>query len=260
IAPKRGNEGAAVDGSDDAPIMMSSNKRSRTLPAILQNRRSPGRQLTPQHQQQPHRSPLQLQQIPGHQAQQQRLYENGSRYAFDGAGRPATATLPMMQMQMPSPAAAASGQMPASLVSVVHQQQHHHQARQRHASIQATGTHEPQDTVQGGAVQGTREELDWLQFNLRREELEYRKAMFVHDQELESKRVRLEEHRLENQRREMELESKRLEVQHRQLDMQMESLKSLTSMLGQMVSRLGSALQAPAPEHPGAADTPTRPH
>ncbi|KAJ1845750.1 hypothetical protein LPJ70_002364, partial [Coemansia sp. RSA 2708] len=227
IAPKRGG-----DGDDDAPVMMSHSKRSRTLPSILQNRRSPGRQLTPQqhpqhphhhHQQQQHRqrSPLPLQQFTMQQAQQQqRLFENG-RFVLDMSGRPSTA-LPMMQV--PSPMASLAAQQQQA------QQQHRHQA----AGTQ-TGAGED-------IVQGTREDLEWLQLNLRREELEFRKTMFEHDQELEGKRVRLEEHRLENQRREMDLESKRLDVQRRQLDMQIESLQSLTSMLGQMVSQMGSML------------------
>ncbi|KAJ2563601.1 hypothetical protein GGH12_002465 [Coemansia sp. RSA 1822] len=167
IAPKRGTE-VSADTEADGPVMMSNNKRSRTLPSILQNRRSPGRQLTPLQQQ--HR-----------------------------------------QRAQPSMS-----------------------AHPRHLALP--------NTTLPDTTQGTREELDWLQFNLRREELEFRKLMFVHDQELETKRVKLEEQRLENQRRETELESKRLDVQRMQLDTQIESLKSVTSMLGQMVSQMGSQM------------------
>ncbi|KAJ2242322.1 hypothetical protein GGH97_003962, partial [Coemansia sp. RSA 475] len=191
IAPKRGTE-VGGDTEADGPIMMSNNKRSRTLPSILQNRRSPGRQLTPLQQQHRQRSPLLLQQITQQQQQQQlhqRMYENGTRYVFDATGRPTTATLPISHMPMHSPASATA---PSN-------------AHPRHsAHLPTTDT-----------AQGTREELDWLQFNLRREELEFRKLMFVHDQELETKRMRLEEQRLENQRRETELESKRLDVQRK---------------------------------------------
>ncbi|KAJ2499865.1 hypothetical protein GGH96_003208 [Coemansia sp. RSA 1972] len=229
IAPKRGTEADTAEA--DGPIMMSNNKRSRTLPSILQNRRSPGRQLTPLQQQHRQRSPLLLQQITLQQQQQQqqqlhqRMYENGARYMLDATGRPTTATLPISHMPMHSPASATAPSMTSH-------------ARQRHLALPNTSGPDT-DTAN---VQGTREELDWLQFNLRREELEFRKLMFVHDQELETKRVRLEEQRLENQRRETELESKRLDVQRKQLDTQIESLKSVTSMLGQMVSQMGSQM------------------
>ncbi|KAJ2478242.1 hypothetical protein IWW56_003836 [Coemansia sp. RSA 2131] len=222
IAPKRGTE-VSADTEADGPVMMSNNKRSRTLPSILQNRRSPGRQLTPLQQQHRQRSPLLLQQITQQQQQQQlhqRMYENGARYMLDATGRPTTATLPMSHMPMHSPASA-SAQPSMS-------------AHPRHLALP--------NTALPDTTQGTREELDWLQFNLRREELEFRKLMFVHDQELETKRVKLEEQRLENQRRETELESKRLDVQRMQLDTQIESLKSVTSMLGQMVSQMGSQM------------------
>ncbi|KAJ2476817.1 hypothetical protein IWW47_006280 [Coemansia sp. RSA 2052] len=94
------------------------------------------------------------------------------------------------------------------------------------------------------AVLGTREELEWLQFNLRREELEFRKTVFVHEQDLETKRMRIEESRLEVQKREMDVEAKRIEMQTKQMDLQMNSLHSLTSMLSQMVAQMSSLITA----------------
>ncbi|KAJ2459158.1 hypothetical protein GGF42_001645 [Coemansia sp. RSA 2424] len=94
------------------------------------------------------------------------------------------------------------------------------------------------------AVLGTREELEWLQFNLRREELEFRKTVFVHEQDLETKRMRIEESRLEVQKREMDVEAKRIEMQTKQMDLQMNSLHSLTSMLSQMVTQMSSLITA----------------
>ncbi|KAJ2848152.1 hypothetical protein IWW36_003472 [Coemansia brasiliensis] len=250
IAPKRGSDGDEVH-EGDGPVMMSSNKRSRTMPSIMQNRLSPGHQYPHHyhHHHHPQRSPLPLQQATmqlqqyQQQQQQQRMYENGSsRLVFDTVGRPSTATLPMMQLSMQSPVVATNGPM---AVSNVHQHQHvpprHHPTQ---ASTAPPNMQEAAETASSGVIQGTREELEWLQFNLRREELDFRKVVFAHDQSLENKRIQLEEYRIENQRREMELESKRLDVHKQQLDIQIESLKSLTSMLGQMVSQMSTAMNA----------------
>ncbi|KAJ2160504.1 hypothetical protein GGF46_002204 [Coemansia sp. RSA 552] len=260
IAPKRGAE-AATDADSDVPVMMSGGKRSRTLPSVLQNRRSPGRQQQQQqHMQPPHRtrrSPLLLQQITLQQAQQQRFLDNSGRYAYDAAVRPSTATLPMIPTHSPiastSGGGSGGGPMAATVALTAGTQQPWPQQQpQQQPQLTANATaHEPDPSSYGtaqqaapGAVQGTREELEWLQLGLRRDELEFRKMVFVHDQELETKRVRLEEHRLENQRREMELETRRMDVQKRQIDVQIESLKSLTSMLGQMVGQMGTLLGA----------------
>ncbi|KAJ2335753.1 hypothetical protein GGH91_005410 [Coemansia sp. RSA 2671] len=89
---------------------------------------------------------------------------------------------------------------------------------------------------------GTREELEWLQFNLRREELEFRKTVFVHEQDLENKRMRIEENRLEVQKKEMDVEAKRIDMQTKQMELQMDSLRSLSGMLSQMVTQMGSLI------------------
>ncbi|KAJ2079883.1 hypothetical protein GGI16_007696, partial [Coemansia sp. S142-1] len=103
-----------------------------------------------------------------------------------------------------------------------------------------------QDAASAGqhsaAVLGTREELEWLQFNLRREELEFRKTVFVHEQDLENKRIRIEENRLEVQKREMDVEAKRIEMQTKQTELQMDSLRSLSGMLSQMVTQMSSLI------------------
>ncbi|KAJ2453595.1 hypothetical protein EV183_002120 [Coemansia sp. RSA 2336] len=240
IAPKRGIEGTNANDSDQ-PVKMSSNKRSRTMPSITQNRLSPGHQYPHHYLHHPQRSPLPLQQASIHlqqqqqqQQQQQRMYENGAaRMVYDAAGRPSTATLPMMQMSMQSPVATSNGPL---AVSNMHQ---HHMPRSHPTPA---NMHEAAETPSSGAIQGTREELEWLQFNLRREELEFRKVVFTHDKSLEKKRLQLEEQRIEAQRQEMELEKKRLDVHKQQLDIQIESLKSLTATLVEAVSQISTAL------------------
>ncbi|KAJ2481822.1 hypothetical protein EV174_003383 [Coemansia sp. RSA 2320] len=102
----------------------------------------------------------------------------------------------------------------------------------------------PAETRHSEAIQGTREELEWLQFRLRREELEFRKMVFVHEQDLEAKRMRVEESRLDVQRREMDIEGRRIEMQAKQMDLQIESLKSMSAMLTQMVSQMGLLISA----------------
>ncbi|KAJ1749440.1 hypothetical protein LPJ79_003708 [Coemansia sp. RSA 1821] len=236
IAPKRGIDGNEAN-EGDRPAKMSSNKRSRTMPSMTQNRLSPGHQY-PHHYLHPQRSPLPLQQATMQLQQQQRMYENGAaRMMYDTAGRPSTATLPMMQMSMQSPVATSNGPMAAGSMHP------HHMPRPHPAQVPAS-MQETAETPSSGVIQGTREELEWLQFNLRREELEFRKVVFAHDKSLEKKRLQLEEQRIENQRREMELEQKRLDVHKQQLDIQIESLKSLTTTLGQMVSQLSTAMNA----------------
>ncbi|ORX66850.1 hypothetical protein DL89DRAFT_60827 [Linderina pennispora] len=88
-----------------------------------------------------------------------------------------------------------------------------------------------------------REEIEWLQLNLRREELAFRKQALEQERVLEAQRVRLEERRLEMQAREADLESQRLLVQQKQMDVQVETLKGLTSMLHQTVASLHDVLR-----------------
>ncbi|KAJ2502466.1 hypothetical protein GGI11_007718, partial [Coemansia sp. RSA 2049] len=107
-----------------------------------------------------------------------------------------------------------------------------------------TNEHSHARSVSISAVQGTREELEWLQFNLRREELEFRKSVFAQEQELETKRVRLEERRLDIKRHELELEGKRVDMQQRQVDLQLETMKSMSTMLSQMTKQMGNMLGA----------------
>ncbi|KAJ2736081.1 hypothetical protein IW152_001026 [Coemansia sp. BCRC 34962] len=105
---------------------------------------------------------------------------------------------------------------------------------------------ESQDAQSAGqhsaAILGTREELEWLQFNLRREELEFRKTVFVHEQDLENKRMQIEENRLEVQKKEMDVEAKRIDMQTKQMELQMDSLRSLSGMLSQMVTQMSSLI------------------
>ncbi|PIA17036.1 hypothetical protein COEREDRAFT_80753 [Coemansia reversa NRRL 1564] len=242
IAPKRGAEGGegGEGGDDDLPVMMSSSKRSRTLPAILQTRQSPGNVHHHHHHQQtqlPHQhSQLSRQ----HQQLQQAHYEGSIRHAYDAGGRPSIVAQPMIPMASPGPSAGAglSNQSIAPLTANT-QQRHNHQ-------LAATGgvrdTHDTGRPSIAGAVQGTREELDWLQFNLRREELEFRKHVFANEQELENKRMLLEERRLENLRRETDLERERLGTRRQEVDMQLETLRSLTTLLGHIVGHGGSTV------------------
>ncbi|KAJ1860467.1 hypothetical protein LPJ73_001357 [Coemansia sp. RSA 2703] len=266
IAPKRGADGSTEVADGDGPTMMSESKRSRTFPTMMPNHGSPpGRgssndqrsaqqmhalmqqqqqQQQHQHAPRPQRSPMNIQhlQIPPssqqqqHQHQQYRLLENG-RYSLDIGTRPATATLPLMPI--PSPMGGVN-QVPSSAG---------HQATAAGGSVPVVREPQENNSNSGGQVQagmptGSREELEWLQFNLRREELEFRKNAFAHEQEMETQRVRLESHRLEIQKREMELEAKRIETQQRQMDVQVESLRSLTTMLGQMVGQMGALIAA----------------
>ncbi|KAJ1725115.1 hypothetical protein LPJ53_000678 [Coemansia erecta] len=283
IAPKRGADGSTEPGDGDGPTMMSESKRSRTFPTMMPNHSSPQGQgssgdqrsaqqmhmlMQQQQQQQPkqqqhasrlQRSPMNIQHLQilpssqqtQHQHQQYRLLENG-RYSLDIGTRPATATLPLMPIPSPmggvgqasssaGPQAAAAG----GAIPIIREPQEN--------SSNSGGQ------VQAGMPSGSREELEWLQFNLRREELEFRKNAFAHEQEMETQRVKFESHRLEIQKREMELEAKRIETQQRQMDVQVESLKSLTTMLGQMVSHMGALLAANVSgaeaAHPVAATT-----
>ncbi|KAJ2808567.1 hypothetical protein H4R20_000797 [Coemansia guatemalensis] len=256
IAPKRGAEGSEA-GDDEMPVMMSGSKRSRTLPAILQNRQSPGHIQQQQQTQLLHQQalfPRQQHQQPQQPQHQQAHFEGGIRHAYDAGGRPSTATLPMIPMASPgsSTGAGASSQSMAPLTANAQQQQqrqHHHQLA---ATSGVRDTHDTAASSMSGAVQGTREELDWLQFNLRREELEFRKLVFANEQELENKRMLLEERRLENQRREAELERERLGTRRQEVDMQLETLRSLTALLGRIVGHSGSAVSVPdaSPQQP----------
>ncbi|KAJ1730989.1 hypothetical protein LPJ61_002754 [Coemansia biformis] len=269
IAPKRELDGCSPDaGGADAPPMMAGGKRSRTFPAGPLNHQSPSGQHLQPHQlhPQPQRSPLLLQQITMQQ-QQQRVYESGGRYPYDPAGRPSTANLPPQPLSAAgdnatmttaataaAAAAMATSQAAGTLHPHLHQVQYfpHHQHAQHQQSMAPSGNsvasmrdpHEMTAIAQQGATQGTREELEWLQFSLRREELEFRKMMFVREQELEARRVRVEEQRLENQQREAELESERMAISRQQMDLQVESLKTLTAMLGQMVGHLATGAAA----------------
>ncbi|KAJ2081486.1 hypothetical protein H4R24_002311 [Coemansia sp. RSA 988] len=257
IAPKRGAEGGE-GGDDDMPVMMSGSKRSRTLPAILQNRQSPGSL----HQQQQQQTQLlhQQTQFPRQKHQQsqhqQPHFEGSIRHAYEVGGRPSTATLPMMPMTSPGTSASAGPSSQPMAPPTANAQQRHQQQRHQQQQLAVTGgVHDSHDTTvssMAGAVQGTREELDWLQFNLRREELEFRKHVFANEQDLENKRVLLEEHRLENQRRETELERERLGTRRQEVDMQLETLRMLTTLLGRLVGHGGSAVGVPnaSPQQP----------
>ncbi|KAJ1882991.1 hypothetical protein LPJ66_011077, partial [Kickxella alabastrina] len=223
-------------------------------------------QLSQQHMPRPQRSPLSLQQLlpqsqhqaqaqsqlmaqhqhqqQQHQQQQQhRFYENG-RYQYDAANRPATANLPMVHIPSPlgsGPLSVAYSQMPNSASSAVG-------VNIAGATVGSTvmpSISESNDTTipfQQTSHTNSREELEWLQFNLRREELDFRKNVFAHEQGLESQRAILEAQRLEIQKREMELEARRVEMQRKQMDIQLESIKSLSTMLSQMVGQIGSFL------------------
>ncbi|KAI9504272.1 hypothetical protein BX070DRAFT_133474 [Coemansia spiralis] len=285
IAPKRGVDGGSpVDAADmngDAPVMMGQNKRSRTFPSMLQNRRSPGyhhhlqqqqqqqqhqnqlqqkqqQQQHQQQQQQPQQKPLHppamdlrnannpqiQQQLQQQQQQQQRAFENGIRYSYDisATGRPATATLPLMPIASPMGGHAVHQPVSASIAT---QQQHYQQPltpSAPNASLRDTYEHGHIRSVSNSAILGTREELEWLQFNLRREELEFRKTVFAQEQDIEAKRVRLEERKLDVQKRELELENRRIEMQQQQMDLQMETMKSMSVMLNQMAKQMSGLL------------------
>ncbi|KAJ2398723.1 hypothetical protein GGI23_003075 [Coemansia sp. RSA 2559] len=264
IAPKRDVDNASpndgVEAGSDVPNMMGSSKRSRTFPATMQKRNSPGSNPTQSKQ-----SSQLLTVEPRHvsntqQLQQQRYYENGTRYTYEIAGRPSTATLPMM-LPLVSPMGNSSQGVPpqsasASSAAPLQQQQHQHQyypqpptpSMPNNGSFRDAYDHDHARSVSNpGAIQGTREELEWLQFNLRREELEFRKTVFAQEQELEIKRVRLEEHRLEIKRHELDLEGKRFDMQQRQMDLQLETMKSMSAMLGQVTRQIGNMAGAAAP-------------
>ncbi|KAJ2656384.1 hypothetical protein IWW48_005061 [Coemansia sp. RSA 1200] len=296
IAPKRDTDNAnPTEGADiggDVPAMMSASKRSRTFPAMMQNRRSPvfnpvqSKQTThpltmdlrnvnnayhvQQHQKQhPQQHPQQQQQLlhqqQQQQQQQQRYYENGLKYTYEASSRPSTATLPMMPIASPmgggSQAVPPQPTSASSAIPLQHYPQPVTPSLPNNNTITNTTTTNNNTTTSGGAfqdtnehsharsvsisaVQGTREELEWLQFNLRREELEFRKSVFAQEQELETKRVRLEERRLDIKRHELELEGKRVDMQQRQVDLQLETMKSMSTMLSQMTKQMGNMLGA----------------
>ncbi|KAJ1907178.1 hypothetical protein LPJ81_000919 [Coemansia sp. IMI 209127] len=263
IAPKRdadntgSNDGA--EAGSDVPNMMGSSKRSRTFPATMQKRKSPA--FNPTQSKQPSQ-PLTVE--PRHvnniqQLQQQRYYENGTRYTYEMAGRPSTATLPMM-LPLASPMGSSSHGVPpqpasaSSAAPLQHHHQHQHYPQPPTPSMPNNGSfrdaydHGHARSVSNpGATQGSREELEWLQFNLRREELEFRKTVFAQEQELEAKRVRLEEHRLDIKRHELDLEGKRFDMQQRQMDLQLETMKSMSTMLDQVTRQMGNMAGAAAP-------------
>ncbi|KAJ2613679.1 hypothetical protein H4S08_002067 [Coemansia sp. RSA 1365] len=243
IAPKRGAEGGE-GGDDDLPVMMSSSKRSRTLPAILQNRQSPGNVHHHHHHQKTQLSNQQVQLLRQHQQLQQPHYEGGIRqHAYDAGGRPSTVTLPMIPMASPGPSAGADPNKHSVAPPTANtQQRHNHQLA---ATSGVRDTHDTGCASMTGAVQGTREELDWLQLNLRREELEFRKHVFAKEQELENKRMLLEERRLENQRRETDIERERLGTRRQEVDMQLETLRLLTTLLGRIVGHGESTVGMP---------------
>ncbi|KAJ2715731.1 hypothetical protein H4R19_001040 [Coemansia spiralis] len=285
IAPKRGLEdsGTAEAADMDGPPTMNGGKRSRTLPSLMQNRLSPGLQ-PPQHYAhhlpQDQRSPVQL--------QHQRTYEATVRTPHEMYVRQTAPSLPTMPPKSPAAAssaaaatqaaaaAAAAVLQPQSLKHYPHHSHHRNPQPAAPSEVNIAGMRDPHDTAMTGPLigaQGTREELEWLQFSLRREELEFRKQMFVREQDLETRRVRLEEQRLENQRRDADLESERLAVSRRQMDLQVESLKTMTTMLEHMVGHMAAAAtagsrpaganpplpqshMAPAPDEPSAAAEP----
>ncbi|KAJ2747558.1 hypothetical protein GGI20_000383 [Coemansia sp. BCRC 34301] len=294
IAPKRGPDGSLLPDSSggtdaDGPLMMSSSKRSRTFPAMLQTRHSPGHLLQPadpratavdmqQLQQQtmaPHRSPMAMQmqvssaysQHHHHhlsQQQQQQLYYQRMpdhprhiqhHYPTDAAAVAGTAPNSARSFAAGSLQPLASTQSPmgngiggSATGPPVSMQPPLSSSTPSAANVAMPSIRETLDAPGTGqhsaAVLGTREELEWLQFNLRREELEFRKTVFVHEKDLESKRMRIEETRLDVQKREMEVEAKRIEMQTKQMDLHMDSLRSLTSMLGQMVGQMSTLVAA----------------
>ncbi|KAJ2770945.1 hypothetical protein IWQ57_002431 [Coemansia nantahalensis] len=265
IAPKRGLEGSAA-GDMDTPPAINGGKRSRTLPAPIQSYQGPGLRL-PQHYL--HHVPPDQQSPPLLQHQQhQRIYEAGVRAPYEVVGRQAAAAPPMMPPKSPATAAPPVTLPQGAAVlhpHYPHQQQQHPQSATP-SEGNAPGMRGPHEAAAAaaaaaasatspGAVQGTREELEWLQFNLRREELEFRKAAFVREQDLEARRVRLEEQRLENQRRDAELEGERLAVSRRQMDLQVESLKALTTMLEHMVGHMATATATAAAAAAGSRPT-----
>ncbi|KAJ2816936.1 hypothetical protein GGI24_005569 [Coemansia furcata] len=282
LAPKRGLDGSLLpdggngSGADaDGPLMMSSSKRSRTFPAILQTQQSPARNLqavdprmtvadVQQQQQQQalasQRSPMVMQMpissaYPHHQ-QQQLYYQRQAEYprhihhhypmdaGVPGSARSVAAVaggvqpLSSTQSQMSNGVGGSAAGLPISAQGPLSS------GTPSGANMAMPSIRETMDGPGGGhnspAILGTREELEWLQFNLRREELEFRKTVFVHEQDLESKRMRIEESRLEVQKREMDVEAKRIEMQTKQVELQMDSLRSLSSMLSQMVTQMSS--------------------
>ncbi|KAJ2550220.1 hypothetical protein EV175_004153, partial [Coemansia sp. RSA 1933] len=279
IAPKRdSNNASPVDGAEmsgEVPNMMGPSKRSRTLPATMQIQRSPG--FGQSQSKQPSQlltldpryanNSTQQQQQQQHPHQQQRYYENSSRYTHEMAGRPSTATLPMM-LPLASPMGNSSQAVltqPASASSALPPppQNYPQQLMANNGPLRDAYDHGHTRSVSNpGAIQGTREELEWLQFNLRREELEFRKTVFAQEQELEAKRVRLEERRLEIKRHELELEGKRADMQRQQMDLQLETMKSMATMLNQMTKQMSSIAEAApaATDETSSSDSSSKQH
>ncbi|KAJ2702559.1 hypothetical protein FB645_004255 [Coemansia sp. IMI 203386] len=256
---------------------------SRSTPQMQQMVHQQQQQQQQQHQHgvsRLQRSPMNIQQLQlplqqQHQQHQQhqyhRLFDNG-RYSLDSGTRPATATLPMMPIPSPMASTNMAQQQQQQLQ---YQQQQLNSAHGSHissANLAATtpaaagmpSIRESMDNISGqqaqhsGIPSSAREELEWLQFNLRREELEFRKTVFSHEQDLESRRVRLESDRLEIQKKEMELEAKRIDAKQKEMDQHVESFKLMTSMLGQMVSQMGSLLTSVTANHAASVSASAR--
>ncbi|KAJ2413812.1 hypothetical protein H4218_000621 [Coemansia sp. IMI 209128] len=292
LAPKRGLDGSLLpDGGNgattatdaDGPVMMSSGKRSRTFPAMLQTRHSPARHVQPadprqtaadtqQHLHQSlasqQRSPMAMQmQIPPAYLHQQPLYYQRPpehprnipyHYPMDAAvaaaaacGTPNSARSTgaaggQQQLLAPTQPQMGNGIGGAAAGPPVAAQAPLSSSTPQGANMAMPSIRETQDAPgaaqHSAAIMGTREELEWLQFNLRREELEFRKTVFVHEQDLENKRMRIEENRLEVQKKEMDVEAKRIDMQTKQMELQMDSLRSLSGMLSQMVTQMGSLI------------------
>ncbi|KAJ2493489.1 hypothetical protein IWW37_000578 [Coemansia sp. RSA 2050] len=288
LLPDGGNGAAATTADADGPLMMSSGKRSRTFPAMLQTRHSPARHVQPvdprltaaDTQQQLYqslalqqRSPMTMQmQIPPtylqQQQQQQLFYQRPPEYprnlphhypmdaaaaAMAACGTPNSARSSGVaggqQQQLLAPAqsqmgngvsGSAAGPPPVSAQAPLSS------STPQGPNMAMSSIRESQDAQSAGqhsaAILGTREELEWLQFNLRREELEFRKTVFVHEQDLENKRMQIEENRLEVQKKEMDVEAKRIDMQTKQMELQMDSLRSLSGMLSQMVTQMSSLI------------------
>ncbi|KAJ1645886.1 hypothetical protein LPJ64_002593 [Coemansia asiatica] len=213
------------------------------------------------------RSPMNIQQLqlPLQQQPQNRLFENG-RYSLDAGTRPATATLPMMPIHSPMASAGMAQQQQQLQQQIISAHGSHipnvNLAATTPAAAGIPSIRESMDGIGGQQTQqsgipssGVREELEWLQFNLRREELEFRKTVFSHEQELENRRVKLESDRLEIQKKEMDLEARRIDAKQKELDQHVESFKLMTSLLGQMVSQMSSLLSSVTANFAASAST-----